>query len=93
LRGGQLAQHGAFARASPSGYEQRARITYIEAVVQLGQLSAPTGFHGGIAPGRVTALVRAGCRGVAVSSAICGAGDPAAVARAMVAELSQGAQA
>lgn len=48
---------------------------------------------GGIAPGRVTALVRAGCRGVAVSSAICGAGDPAAVARAMVAELSQGAQA
>ena len=44
---------------------------------------------GGIAPGRVAALARAGCRGVAVSSAICGAEDPAAVARAIVAELAQ----
>jgi thiamine-phosphate pyrophosphorylase len=46
---------------------------------------------GGIAPGRVAALARAGCRGVAVSSAICGAPDPAAVARAIVAELAAGA--
>jgi len=45
---------------------------------------------GGIAPGRVAALARAGCRGVAVSSAICGAEDPAAVARAIVAELQVG---
>ncbi len=45
---------------------------------------------GGIAPGRVTALAHAGCRGVAVSSAICGAEDPAAVARAIVAELEGG---
>ena len=45
---------------------------------------------GGIAPGRVAALARAGCRGVAVSSAICGADDPAAVARAIVAELQVG---
>jgi len=45
---------------------------------------------GGIAPGRVTALAHAGCRGVAVSSAICGAEDPAAVARAIVAELEVG---
>ena len=44
---------------------------------------------GGIAPGRVAALARAGCRGVAVSSAICGASDPAAVAHAIVAELAQ----
>ena len=43
---------------------------------------------GGIAPGRVAALARAGCRGVAVSSAICGADDPAAVARAIVEELA-----
>jgi thiamine-phosphate pyrophosphorylase len=47
---------------------------------------------GGIAPGRVAALARAGCRGVAVSSAICGAEDPAAVARALVAELAQAAE-
>ena len=45
---------------------------------------------GGIAPARVAALARAGCRGVAVSSAICGAEDPAAVARAIVAELEVG---
>jgi thiamine-phosphate pyrophosphorylase len=45
---------------------------------------------GGIAPGRVAALAHAGCRGVAVSSAICGAEDPAAVARAIVAELDVG---
>ncbi|MFM1822112.1 MAG: thiamine-phosphate pyrophosphorylase [Planctomycetota bacterium] len=42
---------------------------------------------GGISPGRVAALARAGCRGVAVSSAICGADDPEAVARAIVREL------
>ena len=46
---------------------------------------------GGIAPGRVAALARAGCRGVAVSSAICGADDPAAAARAIAAELAAGA--
>jgi thiamine-phosphate pyrophosphorylase len=45
---------------------------------------------GGIAPGRVAALARAGCRGVAVSSAICGAEDPSAVARAIVEELDCG---
>lgn len=43
---------------------------------------------GGIAPGRVGALARAGCRGVAVSGAICGADNPEAVARAMIDELS-----
>jgi len=46
---------------------------------------------GGISPGRVAALARAGCRGIAVSSAVCGAGDPAAVARALCAELAAGA--
>jgi len=45
---------------------------------------------GGIAPGRVAALARAGCRGVAVSSAICGSDDPRAVARAIIAELEPG---
>ena len=43
---------------------------------------------GGIAPGRVAALARAGCRGVAVSSAICGADDPSGIARAICAELA-----
>ena len=43
---------------------------------------------GGIAPGRVAALARAGCRGVAISSAVCGADDPAGVARAVCAELA-----
>ena len=47
---------------------------------------------GGVGPGRVGALARAGCRGVAVSSAICGADDPEAVARAIVAELAGGAE-
>lgn len=42
---------------------------------------------GGIAPGRVEPLARAGCRGIAVSSAICGADDPAAIARQLRAEL------
>jgi thiamine-phosphate pyrophosphorylase len=45
---------------------------------------------GGIAPGRVEALARVGCRGIAVSSAICGAEDPAAVARSLRAELRAG---
>jgi len=45
---------------------------------------------GGIEPGRVAALARAGCRGVAVSSAICGADDPAAIARAIIDELASG---
>ncbi|MFM1804804.1 MAG: thiamine-phosphate pyrophosphorylase [Planctomycetota bacterium] len=43
---------------------------------------------GGIAPGRIAALARAGCRGVAVSSAVCAADDPASVARAIIAELA-----
>jgi len=47
---------------------------------------------GGVAPGRVAALARAGCRGVAASSAICGAEDPESVARAIVAELAGGAE-
>jgi len=47
---------------------------------------------GGVAPGRVAALARAGCRGVAASSAICGAEDPEAAARAIVAELAGGAE-
>jgi thiamine-phosphate pyrophosphorylase len=36
---------------------------------------------GGIVPGKVAELVAAGCRGVAVSGAVCGAPDPAAVCR------------
>jgi thiamine-phosphate pyrophosphorylase len=34
---------------------------------------------GGITPANVAELVAAGCRGVAVSSAVCGAEDPRAV--------------
>ena len=43
---------------------------------------------GGIAPGRVATLAHSGCRGVAVSSAICCAEDPASVARAILQELA-----
>ena len=44
---------------------------------------------GGITPGRVAALARAGCRGVAVSSAICSADAPDEIARAIRVELCQ----
>lgn len=45
---------------------------------------------GGIAAGRVAALAHAGCRGIAVSSAICAADAPGDVARALRAELVDG---
>ncbi len=48
---------------------------------------------GGIVPGRVTALARAGCRGLAVSTALCGAADPARIARELLAELASAAPA
>jgi thiamine-phosphate pyrophosphorylase len=38
----------------------------------------------GVNPSNAGVLARSGCRGVAVSSAVCGAGDPAAVCRAIV---------
>lgn len=39
---------------------------------------------GGIAPENMALLVQAGCRGVAVCGAVCGAEDPASVCREMV---------
>ena len=42
---------------------------------------------GGIAADNIAQLAAAGCRGVAVSSAVCGAADPERVCRAMVAAL------
>lgn len=42
---------------------------------------------GGIEPGNVGRLAAAGCRGVAVSSVVCGADDPGAVAHALRAGL------
>jgi thiamine-phosphate pyrophosphorylase len=41
----------------------------------------------GIAPANIGLLVKAGCRGVAVSGAVCGAVDPRAVCRAIVGAL------
>lgn len=38
---------------------------------------------GGVGPANVHRLVEAGCRGVAVSSAVCGADDPAGVVRSL----------
>jgi thiamine monophosphate synthase len=38
---------------------------------------------GGIEPANVALLAAAGCRGVAVSSVVCGAEDPGAVAHAL----------
>lgn len=43
---------------------------------------------GGIGPDNVDSLVQAGCRGVAVASSVCGAGDPRAVVDRLVATLS-----
>lgn len=45
---------------------------------------------GGITPGNIAELARAGCRGVAVSSAVCAAGDPAAVCRLLLEALPPG---
>jgi thiamine monophosphate synthase len=41
----------------------------------------------GITPANIGLLMEAGCRGVAVSSAVCGAEDPRAVCRAIVGAL------
>lgn len=43
---------------------------------------------GGITPANLPQLVAAGCRGIAVSSVVCGADDPAAVCRSLRARLS-----
>jgi thiamine monophosphate synthase len=42
---------------------------------------------GGITPANVGELAAAGCQGVAVSSVVCAARDPASVVRALVAGL------
>jgi phosphoribosylformimino-5-aminoimidazole carboxamide ribotide isomerase len=42
---------------------------------------------GGITPANVGELSAAGCQGVAVSSVVCAARDPASVVRALVAGL------
>jgi thiamine-phosphate pyrophosphorylase len=42
---------------------------------------------GGIGPENVASLVEAGCRGVAVSSAVCGAEDPGSICRAIIEQL------
>lgn len=43
---------------------------------------------GGITPDNIAALRPSGCRGVAVSAAVCGANDPEAVCRELTARLS-----
>ncbi|MBX3356833.1 MAG: thiamine phosphate synthase [Phycisphaeraceae bacterium] len=43
---------------------------------------------GGIGPGNAGTLAAIGCRGVAVSSAVCAAADPAGACRAILASLS-----
>ncbi len=45
---------------------------------------------GGIGPENICGLVREGCRGVAVSSGVCSAADPAEVCRLLRRELSGG---
>ena len=42
---------------------------------------------GGITPATVRALASAGCRGIAVSSAVCGASEPGEVCRSLLASL------
>ncbi len=43
---------------------------------------------GGIAPDNIGRLVEAGCRGLAVSSVVCGAADPGAVCQSLIEGLS-----
>lgn len=59
----------------------------IEAVVQ--SVDLPVIGIGGIGLGRVAPVIRAGAVGVAVISAVTGAKDPAAAARALLAEASE----
>jgi thiamine-phosphate pyrophosphorylase len=48
---------------------------------------------GGIGPGNIADLAGAGCRGVAVSSAVCGSPDPAEVCREILRRLPPAAAA
>jgi len=47
---------------------------------------------GGIDESKIDELVSVGCRGVAVSSCVCGASDPASVVRALTARLERGVE-
>ncbi len=44
---------------------------------------------GGITPGNIGELIAAGCRGVAVSSAVCGAHDPEAICKSLTLAISR----
>ncbi len=63
---------------------------YLKAFVAWGRL--PHLAIGGIGPGNVAELVGAGAAGVAVSSCVCGAGDPAATCRELASRLTGGWQ-
>ncbi len=64
---------------------------YLRQYVAWGRL--PHLAIGGIGPDNISTLVDAGVAGVAVSGAVCGSADPAAVCRRLVESLSSAAQA
>jgi len=80
----------------PTGTKPRetSGVEYLRAYLAEPALSrVPHLAIGGITPGRVAGLTEAGCRGVAVSAAVCGSDDPAAVCREFVTALTAPARA
>lgn len=76
----------------PTGTKPRetSGVAYLRAYLAEPALSrVPHLAIGGITPERVAGLTEAGCRGVAVSAAVCGSDDPAAVCREFRAALGQ----
>ncbi len=66
-------------------------VEYLKAYLADSRLaSIPHLAIGGITPANVRDLVAAGCRGIAVSSVVCGADDPEGVCRGLVAAMSKG---
>jgi thiamine-phosphate pyrophosphorylase len=70
-------------------FPQLAGLDYVRDVA--AEIAMPAFAIGGIDAGNIDQVLRAGARGVAVSSAICGAADPEAATRALLAALNQGA--
>ena len=76
----QGADYGAVGPMCKTTTKQKDKIAgpaYLEQYLQWGRM--PHLAIGGITPGNLPELVGVGCRGVAVSSCVCGAADPAVV--------------
>lgn len=66
-------------------------VEYLKAyLADLRLASIPHLAIGGITPANVHELMAAGCRGIAVSSVVCGADDPEGVCRGLIAAMGKG---